>query len=87
MSCGEGGKEDDGSRPAHLGKADKENKTGMSAIEDGYTFQRLEHSGSVTPKLIWEGRDLPVMQEEPKVLEPLKISAWAQTCEPRSISD
>lgn len=53
MPCGEGGKEGDGSRSAHLGKADKENETGMSTIEDEHTFQRLEHSGLY----------LPVMQE------------------------
>lgn len=77
MPCVEGGKEEDGSRPAYLGKADKENRTGMSAIDEGYTFQRLEHSGLY----------LPVMHEEPKVLEPLKTSAGDQTCEPGSISD
>lgn len=77
MPCGEGGKEGDGSRSVHLGKADKENETGMSAIEDGYTFRRLEHSGLY----------LPVMHEQPKVLEPLKTSTGDQTCEPGSISD
>lgn len=65
---GEGGEEGDDSRPAQLGKTD---------IEDGYTFQRLEHSALY----------LPVIHDEPKVLELLKTSAGDQTCEPGSISD